>query len=114
MNRIATLTVIRGNGECVAYMNGIVKEEMKKLNERHAREMARKNAELDASRGHRNRLLRDNLRDYRVLNARPVSACKRLLEGLETFWCQCWGVAYEIGLLECKNHDEKEQGVNKA
>ena len=107
IDRIATLTVIRGNGECVAFMNGIVKEEMRKLNERHALEMSKKHAELEAARGHRNALLRDNLATYRVLNARPASAFKRLGERLVTLWCQIYGLGEHIGLWEYTGHDEK-------
>ena len=107
MNRIAAMTVIRGNGKCEAYWNGIVMEEMKKLNERHALEMTKKNSELEAARGHRNRLLRDNLAAYRVLNARPVSAFRRLTERLTLIWCQLYGLCLEFGLVGRANDQRR-------
>lgn len=107
MNRIAAMTVIRGEGCCEAYWHGIVNEEMKKLNERHALEMTKKNSELEATRGHRNRLLQDNLTAYRVLNARPTSAFRRFTERVTLLWCQFWGLCLEFGLV--RGNDDKRR-----
>lgn len=59
MNRIATATVIRGNGECQAYINGVVSAEMKRQQEkmRAERERARM---VEVSR---DKLLQRNLED---------------------------------------------------
>lgn len=108
MNRIAGLTVVRGNGGCEAYWNGIVNEEMKKLNEQHALELRAKDAELEATRGARNRLLRDNLTAYRVLNARPISAFRRLRERLVTFWCVFWALGEHFGCWEYIRDEENQ------
>lgn len=107
MNRIAAMTIIRGNGECQAYWNGVVMEEMRKMNERHALEVKTKDAELDAARSHRNALLRDQLAVYRALNAKPVSAFRRLREALVTFWCVIWGLGEHFGLWEYAGDDER-------
>ena len=106
MNRIAAMTVIRGDGACQAYWQGVVMEEMKKLTERHELEMKTKDAELDAARSHRNDLLRDQLTTYRVLNAKPTSPFKRLRERLETLWCQFWGLGEHFGFWEYIRDDE--------
>lgn len=106
MNRISTMTVIRGNGVCQAYWNGVVNEEMRKMNERHALEVRTKDAELDAARGHRNDLLRANLMAYRALNAKPISLSRRLREAVETFWCQLWGLGVHFGLWEYIGDDK--------
>lgn len=59
MNRIATATIIRGSGECQAYINGVVSAEMKRQQEkmRAERERARM---VEVSRG---KLLHKNLED---------------------------------------------------
>lgn len=72
MNRIATLSVIRGEGRVDAIMNGVVSQELRRLqdirdtqmaNERHAykKEIMYLRSEGDAARQSRNRLLRDRM-----------------------------------------------------
>lgn len=107
-NRVATLTVIRGNGDCIALMNGIVKEEIVKMNERHALEMSRKQVELDTARGTRNAMRQERLEAYRELDSRPKSAFKRLLEPLETFWCVLWAFGEHFGCWEYAGDDENK------
>lgn len=84
---IATATIIRGKGECQAYINGVVHKEMQKLN-----------AELEAAKGHRDDLLTHNLKAYQEVDERPVGAFRRLRERLETLWALLWALGVEIGL----------------
>lgn len=91
MNMIASATVIRGKGQCEAYMNGIVMSEMKRQNERHAAEMAVVTA-------HRNRLLTD-----RIEAMKPVqreSWFHKVKECVETAWCVFFALLLELHLIE--------------
>lgn len=101
MNRIATATVIRGNGECVAFINGVVSEEMK-------RQQAQMRAERERARMVEES--RDDLRNDRRIAFRLYMAkrhrspfarlCDRLadLYALVMGTLIVWGL--QLGLLE--------------
>ena len=91
MNMIASATIIRGKGECQAYMNGIVMEEMRKQNERHAAEMA----VVTASR---NRLLADRMNSMKPV--KRESWLHRVKEKIEIAWCVFFGMLLELHLIE--------------
>ena len=93
---IATATVIRGKGECQAYINGVVHKEMQKLN-----------AELEAAKGHRNDLLAYNLEAYQEIEEKRTGAFRRLRERLETFWALIWGIGVALGLWAHISDDER-------
>ena len=44
MSRIATMTVIRGEGDCQVLMNSIVQKEIEKINAAHNKEIEKINA----------------------------------------------------------------------
>lgn len=109
MERIASMTVIRGEGGCEATYNKIVSEEIQRLNAEHAAREARLHAEYAAAeadlrqryaakenelrtvRDSRNRLLRDRkVPEFRRPN--------RLLDRLETAWAAIWMLGIRIGL----------------
>ena len=91
MNMIASATVIRGKGECEAYMNGVVMKEMKRLNERHASEMA-------VIKGQRNRLLSEQVKAMNPV--RRASWGKLMKEWIATAWAQFFGLMLELRLIE--------------
>lgn len=98
MNIVATTTVIRGNGACEAFMNGIVNEEIEKMNERHQKELCAMESELGAVKTHRNKLLASNLAAVRACNARSVSWFVRLKEDITISWCKLYGLGEALKL----------------
>lgn len=94
---IATATIIRGKGECQAYINGVVHKEMQKLN-----------AELEAAKGHRDDLLAANLEAYQEVEERPTGAFRRLRERLVTLWAQFWALGIVLGFWESIEDDERQ------
>lgn len=96
MNRIATTTIIRGNGACEIYMNGIVKEEIRKINEQHAMEMRTKDAELQAARAHRNKLLADNLEAARARNCHRKTVFSRIRKLCLVAWAIVWYSVWSV------------------
>lgn len=103
MNRIATVTVIRGSGDCEAYVDGIVQEEIEKMKSRHNTEIQAKNAELEATKIHRNKLLSSKLGVIRAESARPISRFTRIRNKIDILWCKFWGIGYELGLWTCND-----------
>ena len=95
MKRVAAMTVIRGEGNCEALMNGVVSEEMKKMNERHAKEMAVLRAELEATKNKEKQLLSDRMAVIKASNAKPVQLFARVKEALVTAWCVLWAITHE-------------------
>ena len=96
MNRIAAATVIRGKGECQAYINGVVMKEMKRLNDLHA-------IEMEAVKQHRNRLLSDRME---ALN--PVQKEKwwiRLKDRIATAWAVFFALLLEFDFIEIIEED---------
>ena len=104
MKKIATTTVIRGNGACEAYMNDIVNKEIAKMNKQHQMELSRQEAELEATRNHRDRLLADKLDSMNNKNAYKESFWQRFKDALEMAWCKFWGITYVLGLW--RHNDE--------
>lgn len=100
MKRVAALTVIRGEGNCEAIMQGIVNEEMKKMNERHAKELSALRAELEATKNKEKQLLGDRMAVIKASNAKPVQLSKRIIEAVETAWCVLWAIVHEWKLWE--------------
>lgn len=88
MNMIASATVIRGQGECEAYMNGVVMKEMKRLNAIHA-------AEMGTVKNHRNRLLAERLEKL----AQKEKWWVRLKDRLETAWAVFIALLLELGFI---------------
>lgn len=107
MNRIATMTVIRGNGACEAFMNGVVREEMLKINAKHDIEMKKTNAALQATTNHRNKLLADRAAALRQYNVRPRSIFSRIKDSIVNAWCLFYSFGWAIGFW--KHIDEEEE-----
>lgn len=98
MKRLATTTVIRGNGACEVYMDGLLNEEIKKLNERHEKELSEKEVKLQVTKNQRDDLRYKDLIALRAMVAKPMSIAARLRERLVIIWCQIWGI------FECLKH----------
>lgn len=89
MDRIATCSVIRGNGGVEAYVNGVVSEELRRQNAiREAEEEALK-AELATTKARRNRLLADDLRMRRTVRKRPLR--QRVRDRIADGWAWVMG-----------------------
>lgn len=72
MDRIATCSIIKGNGGVEAYVNGVVSEELRRQNALREAEEAALRAELAVTRARRNRLLAEDLRMRRTVRKRPL------------------------------------------
>lgn len=90
MRILATTTVIRGNGACEAYMNGLLNEEVKKMKEHYEKALSVTEAELEAAKGHRDDLLYKHLAEVKAMVAKPTSIFKRIHERIEIAWCMFW------------------------
>lgn len=106
MNRIAAVTVIRGEGECQAYINGVASAEIRRQQERMRAETERART-VEASR---DRLLSRRLAEIiRELDARP-GLLRRIWRGAVNAWALfwatliCWSEA--LGLIEEVEDDE--------
>lgn len=99
MNMIASTTIIRGKGQCEAYMNNVVMKEMKRQNDRHAAEMA-------VMTKSRNGLLADRLEAYKP--EQKESLWHRIKEKLEIAWCVFFGMLLELHLIE-EVEDEQDE-----
>lgn len=100
---LATTTVIRGNGACKVFMDGIMNEEVEKMTERYEKELSAKEAELQATKNHRNDLLYRTLAEVRAMLAKPVSIIERIRERLVIIWCQIWGIGEALNLWSYDN-----------
>lgn len=105
---IATMTRIHGTGQCQAIVNGVVMEEMARMNERHKYEMNVISGELEAAKTHRNKLLAKDLEDLRVQLARPTSFWARLREKMEITWCVFIGTIMELGSVTYVRSSEED------
>ncbi len=94
MDRIASLTVVRGEGECRAYFDNVVSEEIKKMNARNRA----LNEELNTVRARRDRELTmkadraDRLRMYEA----PRES--RIHDWIERAWAAIFIGGMRLGL----------------
>ena len=89
MDRVAAMTVIRGEGGCRATYDKMVSEEMQRLNARYAA----KEAELCTVRRSRDRLLGE-----RAIPA--VRQENRIISAIETAWLWIWAIGLKLGMWE--------------
>ena len=76
MNRIAAATVIRGNGECMAYVNGVAQAEIVRQREADKRAMAAYMEHARTVESSRNRLLAEKLE----ARYRPAGCLERMFD----------------------------------
>lgn len=72
MMRLATMTVIRGNGECEAIVNGVVAQEMRRMQEMHKKEMDTLDAQLKQITARRDKLLAENMHVRNIPKKTPL------------------------------------------
>lgn len=109
MDRTATLTVIRGNGECRAYYDGIVSDEIKKMNERYAakermlnRQISAKQEELRQVQSRRNQLLSERMARLEMMEPDEESRAKMWFLSV---WALIWLIGEKLGLWEYVEYD---------
>ena len=89
MDRIATCSIIKGNGGVEAYVNGVVSEELKRQNAIRAAEEEALKAELAVTRARRNRLLAEDLRLRRTKRKIPLR--ERVRDRIADGWAWVMG-----------------------
>lgn len=93
MKRLATTTVIRGNGACKVYMDGLMNEEIEKMRERYERQIEALTNELEATKRNETRLLTEKMPMIRVCAAKRYGLLNDIREKLELaygfVWCMC-------------------------
>lgn len=115
--RVAAATVIRGNGACGLFVNGIANAEVMRNNELHTKELEIVMSELknikkrmtDVPAGicRAERLAR-NLASLRLNAARPCSLFRRIREGVVFIWGCIWYYGLKLGLWEYVGDEEDE------
>lgn len=106
MNRIATVSVIRGSGACDVYMNHVVSQEMKRLQalERKENEGLRQRMELVTSS--RNKLLDERLKQHDRESSFRKPFHKRLQERLVQAYSVFFALCLEFGFIEYIGDDD--------
>lgn len=90
MKMIATTTVIRGNGACKVFMNGIVNDEIEKVNERYERKIMALSNELEATKNKETQLLTEKLLMIRPYTAKRCGVLSDIREKIEVAWAFVW------------------------
>lgn len=89
MDRIATCSIIKGNGGVEAYVNGVVSAELHRQNAIRAAEEEALKAELATTKARRNRLLAEDLRLRRTVRKRPLR--QRVRDRIADGWAWVMG-----------------------
>lgn len=88
MQRIAAATVIRGNGACQAFMDGVVNEELRRQQEKlEAAEDRANRMEED-----RNRMKGERLAEIRWVLTGKRGPLRRIRNAIETAWAMVWAI----------------------
>ena len=97
MDRIATCSIIRGNGGVEAYVNGVVSEELRRQNAIRAAEEEALKAELATTKARRNRLLAEDLKLRHTKRKIPLR--ERVRDRIADGWA--WVMGCIITYAEC-------------
>ena len=90
MKRIGTATVIRGNGACKVYVDGVMNSEIEKMSEEYKRMIEALENELEATKGNESRLLTEKLPMIRACSARRYGLVNDIRESLEMAYAFIW------------------------
>ena len=90
--RIAAVTVIHGEGECQAFVNGVADQDIKRKQEKMRAEMKR----ALAVEGSRNRLLARNLAELENILTPRKNLLQRLWQPVADAWALMWAVFFNF------------------
>lgn len=99
MNRIGTMTVIRGNGDLLAVYNDQVDRRVLEIQQRAQMQADAQAARLHMVEQHRNRLLAERLETIGRMDAqarRRRRFIRRIADGIAVIWCTIWVIARRI------------------
>ena len=105
MNRIATMTVIRSEGECLELVNGVLQKDIEKLKEQHMKELDRMRFELETVREQRDKLRSHVIKSIDEMMEEDVRVIDKIVDGIEYAWCVMWGLILTY-LIEEKFDEE--------
>ena len=100
MNRIATAPVIRGNGACQAFIDGVLIKELERLDDKHAEELRKKDYELEYMTESRNRQLRKSLEADHAMAQKRIGLWERVCNMVNKAWCMLFAMALVYGFIE--------------
>lgn len=86
--RIAAATIIRGEGECKAFINGVADQEISRKQEQMRAEMQR----ALAVEGSRNRMLARNLAELESTLNPKLNRWQRFWKDMADVWALTWAV----------------------
>lgn len=101
MKRLATATIIRGTGECEAYLNGIVNDEIAKMRAKYERELAEKDDEIRRLKeeyerklaivsAYKNQLVAEKMETTEMLNSDNRSVGYWMVDTFQLMWAAIW------------------------
>lgn len=98
MKMIASTTVIRGNGACKVFVDGIMNEEVEKMKEQHEREIRALTNELNATKETEKRLYAEKLPSVQEYTNKRYGLLSDIRDKLEVAWAFIWWLGTKRGL----------------
>lgn len=97
--RIAAATIIRGYGECQAFLNGVKDEEWEKKNREIEKQVSTLREQLRAARSRESVLLEKRRETFlQSITRGPVRrTLRRMLDAATLPWCIFWALNRELG-----------------
>lgn len=92
MNRIAAVTVIRGEGECKAYIDGVADQDIRRKQEKMRAEITR----TRAVEARRNRMLARDLAEIEGMVNPKLNVFQRLWRPVADAWALFWAVWFNF------------------
>lgn len=117
MNTLATVTVIRGKGECDLIINDIRDKEVHRINELHAEEMELVKNELKRTKDcmtmmpvtiYKKERLAGEFIKLRFGEFAKPSVLRRIRDGIEFVWACIWYCGLKLGLWGYWDDEEDE------
>lgn len=98
MKMLATTTIIRGNGACKVFMDGVMNDEVAKMSERYERKIEALTNELTATKNKETTLLTEKLPMIRACTAKRTGIINHIREKLEVAWAFVWWLGNKCNL----------------
>lgn len=108
MKMIASTTVIRGNGACKVFMDGIMNEEVEKMKEQHEREIMALTNELAATKKTEKRLYAEKLPSVQEYTNKRYGLLSDIRDKIEVAWAFLWWLGTRGRLWYDDNNWEEE------